>query len=230
MSARWFFYGVLAFMLTACGAQAAATEMSAPVEVEETPLATSTPGEPTLTPLPTPELLTATSTPPVPASATPTVTLLPPLVLPTGIPGAPASQPWIDTPSYPVQSGEQLLFRVYYDPYLWAYTQDQYGFPALANRQIPYCQIAKTRGRGLSPGWTVDHGTQQIGQLDFEVSRVSENGQLKFINYFGGYKIYTGFEVSFEERADDCVWDAEVVLTTLQTLAGPFNPTPTPTP
>jgi hypothetical protein len=123
------------------------------------------------------------------------------------------------------------MFRVTYDPELWALRVDQFGFPALGHRNIPGCVISVTSGRGLPANMTVDHDVLYVGNLTFDVGRVSENGVLKFITYTGGDGIViTGFEVSFEEQADECQADAVMVLSTLISIpisqATPATPAP----
>jgi hypothetical protein len=59
---------------------------------------------------------------------------------------------------------------------------------------------------------------------------VSRNGELQYVNYFGGDgTVFTGFQVKFETLAEDCLRDAETVLATLSSALVP-TPTPTPTP
>jgi hypothetical protein len=64
--------------------------------------------------------------------------------------------------------------------------------------------------------------------LTFYISTAYENGVKKFVTYTGGDgKILTAFQVSFQEQADQCLADAETVLTTLRSVAS-FQATPTP--
>lgn len=172
---------------------------------------------PTLTPFPT-----ATVTPP----PTVTPTLLPPIELPTEMPFAPFRETWQSEPSLPNDIERDLNFTVLYDPDLWALTNDQFGFEVLAHRTIPYCQIEKARASGLSPGYTAEQGYKQVGGIYFQTVSVSLNGQLIYVNYYGGRgkEALTVFGVAFEEQPDICIADAEKVLSTLQFI----NITPTP--
>jgi hypothetical protein len=126
---------------------------------------------------------------------------------------------WDGVPTYLGESMPGFAFRVTYDPDLWALTTDQFGFPALAHRQVSACVIAVTSGRGLPGNMTAEHDMRSIGDITFDVGRVSENGELKFVTYTGGDgTIITAFQVSFEQLADECLLDAETVLATLRSV------------
>ncbi len=112
------------------------------------------------------------------------------------------------------------MFRVTYDPELWALTTDQFGFPALAHRKISGCVISVTSGRGLPADMTVDHDVLYAGNITFDVGKVSENGLLKFVTYTGGDRtIITGFQVDFQDTVDACLADAVTVISTLTSVA-----------
>lgn len=210
---------LLSLIAVSCGGAPAATqEPSVPTAeqatLEPTPqaLLADTP-TPTQTPLPT---------------LTPTETPLPPLELPTEIPSAPALLAWDGVPTYLGDSQPGYAFRVLYDPAAWALTQDPFGFPALGHRAIPYCVISVTSGRGLPPNLSVEHETLYTKTITFDVGIAYENGVKKFVTYTGGDGvIFTAFQVSFEEQADQCLADAETVLTTLRSVPS-FQATPTP--
>lgn len=218
---------VLALVSTSCGGAAATVPPPAQHAPTQAPAAT---GAPAATEAPT-ELPAATEPPALQASstqaaetpilegATPTDTPLPTLVLPTEAVNAPAQMVWDGVPTYPGESTPGYSFRVSYDPDLWALTTDQFGFPALAHRQVPACVISVTSGRGLPGDMTVEHDILHIGKVSFDVSKVSENGVLKFVTYVGGDgTIITGFQVSFEQLADECLLDAQTVLATLRSV------------
>lgn len=204
-------------MITSCGGAAPApTEAPAPVEPslveptdgpilpENTPTAVSTS---TLEPTPTDILPTATET------------LLPPLELPALLPNAPSLLAWDGTPTYLGDSLPGFDFRVMYDPDVWALTEDQFGYPALAHRDIPYCVISVTSGRGLPPNISVEHDILYADKVTLYVGTAFENGVKKFVTYTGGDgTIITAFEVVFGEQADDCLADAETVITTLRSI------------
>lgn len=161
---------------------------------------------PTAEPMPSPTL-------------TPTDTPLPPLELPTEIPNAPAQLAWDGMPTYPADSQPGFAFRVLYDPETWALTTDPFGFPALGHRRIPYCVISVTSGRGLPRNITVEHDMLYTSTVTFDVGTAYENGVRKFVTYTGGDGvIITGFMVTFEEEADECLADAVTVLTTLRSV------------
>jgi hypothetical protein len=149
----------------------------------------------------------------------PTDTALPTLDLPTEAVNAPAQMVWDGTPTYLGESMPGFSFRVTYDPDLWALTTDQFGFPALAHRQVSACVISVTSGRGLPGNMNVEHDRLDAGNITFDVGKVNENGVLKFVTYTGGDgTIITGFQVSFEKLVDECLLDAETVISTLRSV------------
>ncbi len=161
------------------------------------------------------------------ASLTPT--LLPTPELPTPESQAPVLEAWSGQPTYTEESEPGFDFRVDYNISKWALIQNETGFPALAHRDIPYCQIVATAGRGLPRGWTVESTFRTIGALEFEVAIASQGGQVQFVNYFGrSGNIVTGFQVSFLEQMDACLGDAETVFATLTSVPA-ATPTPSPT-
>lgn len=215
---------LLSLVISSCGAAApAGTEEPSPGETAEPTsqpvLPESTPTlEPTITPQPTPTRILPT----------PTETPLPPLELPTEIPGAPALLAWDGAPTYLGDSQPGFSFRVFYDPEIWALTQDQFGYPAIGHRTIPYCVISVTSGRGLPLNVSVEQDILYTKTITFSVGTAYENGVKKFVTYTGGDgRIFTAFQVSFEEQADECLADAQTVLTTLQSVPA-FLATPTP--
>ncbi len=225
---RIIFILILSLMITSCGG-AAATEAPAPTEA----LATAAPAatEPSVAQPLVPENTTSnsyavdsteTSTPePTPTQilTTPTNTQLPPLELPTELVDAPARMVWDGIPTYLGDSLPGYSFRVTYDPDLWALTSDQFGFPAIGHRKIPNCVMSVTSGRGLPANMTVEHDVLYTGTITFDVNTVFENGVKKFVTYAGGDgTIITGFEVSFDKQADQCLADAVTILSTLKSV------------
>ncbi len=164
------------------------------------------------------------------ASLTPT--FLPTPELPTLESTQPVLEAWSSQPTYLEESQPGLDFRVVYDGRMWALITDQSGIPALVHREIAYCQIVPTSGRGMPRGWVVESVFREINGLLFEVASASQEGQVKFVNYFGrSGGIVTGFQVSFNEQMAACLADAEIVLGTLtSTLAATPTSTPTFTP
>jgi uncharacterized protein YceK len=221
MVRRIIFILILALAITGCGAAATAQGPAATqAPATEAPVATEAATEAPATEAPA----DATEAPALQAietstSAIQTDTPLPTLELPTEAVNAPARMVWDGRPTYLGESAPGYSFRVTYDPDLWALTTDQFGFPALAHRQVPACVISVTSGRGLPGTMNVEHDILDTGSITFDVGRVSENGALKFVTYTGGDgTIITGFEVSFEKLADECLLDAETVLSTLQSV------------
>lgn len=216
---------ILALVISSCGAPAtvpapAATE--APAEATEAPAATEAATEAAATEAPEATEPPAFQVEPAATSGpqvTPTDTALPTLDLPPEAANAPTQMVWDGTPTYIGESLPGYSFRVIYDPDLWALTTDQFGFPALAHRQIPACIISVTSGRGLPSSMNVEHEFLKAGNITFDVGKVYENGVLKFVTYTGGDgTIITGFGVSFEKLADECLLDAETVISTLRSV------------
>ncbi len=195
----------LALIGAACGPQRAATVPAATEEVAAEPS-----GQP---------VQTMTDTPFPSPGGTATETPLPPLVLPTQQPTPPPFENWDGAPTYPGDSTPGMFFRLTYDPRTWALTVDQFGQPALGHRQILYCVISQAAGRGLPLNLTVEHDFRTLGAVDYEISTAYEDGQVQFVNYAGGdSNIYTAFQVNFDEHAEDCLQDAEVVLASLVSI------------
>jgi len=223
MFRRVLFILLLSLVISSCGAAPAGTEEPTPGETAEPtsqpvlPESTPTP-EPTSTPQPTPTRI----------PSTPVETPLPPLELPTELSNLPALLAWDGAPTYLGDSQPGYAFRVFYDPEIWALTQDQFGYPALGHRAIPYCVISVTSGRGLPANISVEQDILYTDTVTFSVGTAFENGVKKFVTYTGGDgKIITAFEVSFEEQADECLTDAQTVLTTLRSVpASQATPTP----
>lgn len=203
---------ITALVVSSCGAAPAITEEPTMIELPtQSFLAENTP-----TPKPT---QTFTPEPTSTSTVVPTETPLPPLELPTEIPNAPALLAWDGTPTYLGDSQPGFAFRVLYDPELWALTEDQFGYPALGHRGIPYCVISVTSGRGLPANVSVEQDILYVGKLTFYVGTAFENGIKKFVTYTGGDgTIVTAFEVSFQEQKDECLADATTVITTLRSV------------
>jgi hypothetical protein len=224
---------LMSILLTSCGGAApteAPAQEEAATEAPTEAAAEST--ESVIGEFPTATLHPATQTPAptqMPA-ATSTETPLPTLDLPTEIVNAPVSMVWDGVPTYLGDSTPGFGFRVTYDPDLWAVTTDQFGFAALAHREIVGCVISVTAGRGLPPSISVEHEMLRTDTLTFDVGTAFENGVKKFVTYTGGDgNIITAFEVSFVEANEACIADAVIVLTTLRSVPT-SQATPTATP
>jgi hypothetical protein len=199
-------------------------------EASFTPLATPTALE-IATVEPPPTFTLALSPTPAPTATslgpTPTETLLPPLELPTEKPFAPARLPWTGLPTYPGDSDPGLLFRMDYDPDLWAQTEGNYGEIVLGHRNIPYCTLAAWSGRGLPGGMRVEHEFRALGNAHYDINTITLQTNVQFVTYVGGDgHVLTGFQVSFETQKEQCLQDAEAILGTLRSLSA----TPTATP
>jgi hypothetical protein len=208
---------ILSLIISSCGA-------AAPMVEEPAIPAQDVQSEPTTQPLlpentPTAEPTSTFEPTPTVVLPTPTETPLPPLELPTEIPNAPSLLAWDGTPTYLGDSQPGFDFRVFYDPEVWALTQDQFGYPAIGHREIPYCVISVTSGRGLPSNISVEQDILYTDKVTFYIGTAFENGVKKFVTYTGGDgKVITGFEVSFEEQVDECLVDAATVLTTLRSV------------
>jgi len=219
MSRRIILILILSLMITSCGAAAPMEEPAAPAPAEPA-LAAPTSLPPTLFPSQTSEpTQTFTPEPTFTPSVTPTDTPLPPLELPTEIPNAPSLLAWDGTPTYLGDSQPGYDFRVYYNPDVWALTTDQFGYFAIGHRDIPYCVISVTSGRGLPANVSVEQDVYYVGKVTYYVGTAFENGVKKFVTYTGGDgTVLTGFEVSFEEESDPCIEAAIKVLDTLRSI------------
>lgn len=175
-----------------------------------------------------PPTLTATITLTVPP---PTETLLPPLDIPTEKPNAPSFVVWTGEPTYAGDSEPGRLFRVNYDPDVWAQTKDNFEQVVLANRKIEYCTLSAWSGRGLPADAKVEHIFGQVGEIPFDINYVTMAGTMKFATYVGGDKrLLTGFQVSFQDQKDQCLLDAEAILASLRSFIAEPTITPTFTP
>jgi hypothetical protein len=226
----WSWLFIPALLMAGCSSlpfsQAAAPTASKPQALSPALLATETvtPSGPLSTPV-SAENDTPTITPTsgpftVDLSPVPTETALPTLELPTEVKYPPALQIWDGLPTYLAESKPGFYFRLHFDPTLWALTTDQFGFPALGHRQISGCLIAPASGRGMLLNATVDHAVRTIGHTSYQVNTVYVNGVRQFVNYVGGdSNIYTAFGVTFTDQGDQCLTDAETVLTDLRSVS-----------
>ena len=176
--------------------------------------------------------LTPTLTPtPTVTGPTPTDTLLPPLEIPTEKINPPVFIAWTGEPTYPGDSEAGRLFRIDYDPDVWAQTRDNFEQVVLARREIEYCTITPWSGRGLPSDAQVEHEFRLLGDVPYDVNTVSMGGVVKFVAYVGGDKrLLTGFQVSFEQQKEECLQDAEAILATLRSFVAEPTLTPLPTP
>lgn len=217
MNRRVLFILILSLLISACGpaaTEAPPVDEPAPAETEEP----APPAEPTAQPQ-LPENTSVPEATPTEVLPTPTETPLPKLDLPGLIPNAPSLLAWDGTPTYLGDSLSGFDFRVMYDPEIWALTEDQFGYPALGHREIPYCVISVTSGRGLPPNISVEQDVLYTDTVTLYVGTAYEDGVKKFVTYTGGDgTIITAFEVAFEEQADECLADAEEVITTLRSV------------
>ncbi len=250
---RFFLFFIsLSLVLTACGPETAKLSEALPFMVTITPALSADQSKssvPLASPAvlnsppapdsqsPTPEVsatpaFTPTQTSTVTATApTPTETLLPLLEIPTEKPNAPAFIAWTGEPTYPGDSEPGRLFRVDYDPDLWAQTKDNFEQVALAHRKIDYCVITAWSGRGLPGDAKVEHEFREVGNISYDVNTVTISDVVKFVAYVGGDKrLLTGFQVSFQDQKEQCLQDAETLLASLRSFAAEPTITPTFTP
>ncbi len=174
---------------------------------------------PTAQPAPT-DTLTPTSAPFVlDLTPLPTETPLPTVEIPTEAARLPALEVWDGAPTYPADSNPDYYFRVSFDPAAWALTVDNFGLPALAHRAITGCVLSPTVGRGLPPNAAAQHEVRRINGISYQVTTVDLNGVIQSVTYVGGDgRIYTAFQLSLQDRPDQCTQEAEVVLGTLTSV------------
>jgi hypothetical protein len=87
----------------------------------------------------------------------------------------------------------------------------------LQHRTLSGCSIVPAAGHGLGPGWSAEQGSRRLGAVGFETAAVSENGALRFVNYFTGDSgFYTGFGVTVGADTNEPQERAEVVLASFQ--------------
>ena len=166
------------------------------------------------------ETLTATPEPfALDLTPLPSETALPTLQIPTEAARAPVLQIWDGLPTYLADSNPNYYFRVEFDPNAWALTTDYYGSPSLVHRAIRNCIISPTAGHGLPPDATVSQDVRKLGDIKYQISTVSVNGVEQSVTYTGGDgRVLTAFQVSVEERPDQCLLEAETVLGTLTSV------------
>ena len=231
--------GQMPFMVTIT--PLAAEMAQASPEIANSPEASTANDTPLQGASPQPSATIALSTTPtLPPSLTPTITmtplpptdtLLPPIDIPTEKPNMPSFVIWTGEPTYAGDSEPGRLFRVNYDPDLWAQTKDNFEQVVLAHRTIEYCTITAWSGRGLPPDAKVEHVFGQVGDVPFDINYVTLQGTVKFVAYVGGDKrLLTGFQVSFTDQKEQCLLDAEAILSTLRSFIAEPTITPTFTP
>jgi len=118
-------------------------------------------------------------------------------------------------PTYEPSPTPRLLvpFHVDFDPDRWKWSIED-GTLLLAHCQIPHCTIGLTQGRGLPPDWSVEHNRKTLGQEEYDVTKVSHQGQLQYVTYCNTWGVYNCFKVSVRDGAESCIQDAELVLST----------------
>ncbi len=167
----------------------------------------------------------------IPFQGTPIETRLPDLTLPTLPANAPIRMGWTGLPTYQGDSENNLLFRVDYNPVLWAQTRGNFGDIVLANRQIQNCIITPGSGYEMPVDWKVDHQTRMIGSASFEVNTAILQDSVQFASYIGGDgNILTGFQVTFYGNSQACLDQAEAVFGSLRSFASIPTPTPSASP
>jgi hypothetical protein len=170
-------------------------------------------------PGPTPAT-TPTWIPPSPTEALPVAS---PVAATESAPTSIPSGLWTGAPTYALDTPQR--YQLIFDPALW--TLNPTGSPTPADRMLqhqtlPDCTITPAAGHGLGPGWTTEHGSRQLAGVTFETVAVSENGVLRFVNYFTGRgEFYTGFGVAFEGQPTQCLEQAEAVLATFRIVELP---------
>jgi hypothetical protein len=146
----------------------------------------------------------------------PTDTPIPTLEIPSEVARPPALQIWDGLPTYLADSRPGFYFRVSFDPSAWALTTDSYGSPSLIHRAITGCAISPGSAHDLPPSATVEQEMRRINGISYQISTVSLNGVRQSATYTAGDgRIFTAFQVSVQDRPDQCLLEAEAVLGTL---------------
>ena len=213
---------VTGLLLAACAPRAATlpapTKFAQPNSQLLQPLASPTAesNQPTptevLTETPAPFVLQLTPA----ASETP----LPTLEIPTEVARPPALAVWDGLPTYLADSQPGYYFRLQFDPNAWALTTDHYGSPALVHRAITNCMLSPAAGRGLPPNASVEQEMRRINGISYQVNTASVNGVKQFVTYSAGDgKIFTAFQLTLQDRPDQCILEAETVLGNLASVA-----------
>jgi hypothetical protein len=171
--------------------------------------------------------LPATDTPIPP---TPTETPLPTLDLPTlSAARLPERILWTGLPTYPGDSQPGYLFRIEYDPELWAQTEDNFDEIVLAHRDLPGCILSAYAGRGLPMTWRVETEFTQEGDSFIEVNRIFSEEKLEFMTFFiSDSRVRTAFRLELGENPNACLQDTQEILSSIRSLFA--RPTVTPTP
>lgn len=216
---RILLYTLLAVWLTACAPPNALVVTVPPEEPPAAMQASPTapdgmPGEPARQS--TPE---AAITPP--QGIAPEETPLPPLELAPPEANLRPVETWDGLPTYLAESAPDTYFRLNYNPYVWAHTEDLFGQIVLAHREIPYCVIMPVTGRGLPMSFNTERETRLVGPIEYEINLTYKDDILQFVSYYGGTpgELYTGFQVSVpEEQSETCLQEAETVLATLRAV------------
>jgi hypothetical protein len=207
----------MASLLAACGPMATAPTSS--------PIVSTNPA--TETPAPVSVIYTSKVTEPAMEIQTPTA------VLPTSLPQQPDSGIWTDVPMDSSASTPPIfLFQVQFDTSRWQFSMDstdttsnQYS---LEHRIVQGCNIEKTVGRGLPPDWSVKKTFRVLGSAQFGIVYVSDQHQLRFINYCTsvGENSEICFAINVQANQQECIDDGEKVIETFTLIKNPYLKSP----
>ena len=107
-----------------------------------------------------------------------------------------------------------------------AFRSDLPGLQVLTNRSIPGCQITPNIPLGLDASWTMKGGQETLGLLTLDTRQFWQQGQLKFVAYYGilGDLQEGAVEVHFQSDPAACIAAAEKLFASAEVI----RPTPTP--
>ena len=107
-----------------------------------------------------------------------------------------------------------------------AFKNDFPGLEVLTHRSITGCQITPNIPVGLGAGWTMEDGQKNLGQLTLSTRRFWQQGQLKFVAYYGflGNLQDGAVEVHFQKDSAACIAAAEELFASAEVI----RPTPIP--
>jgi hypothetical protein len=125
-------------------------------------------------------------------------------------PYAPEAGVWIDTP---IGENADHRFSLEFDPAEWELVEGELH-AQLIHTSLANCDISKTAGMGLGPGWSALNRMVMIGELEFMRTDLLLDGVLQFDTMYGGDP-WVGFRIGQSNISQACIDRAEVVLATL---------------
>ncbi len=113
-------------------------------------------------------------------------------------------------------------FSLRFDPTQWditAFRDDMPDLQSLTHQTLAGgCRITPNIPVGLGEDWMTEDGQVTLGQLALQTRKFYQNGELKFVAYYGflGSNQEGAVEVHFEDNAEACLQAAEALFATTQ--------------